>query len=63
MVWQVPFSDIDLGEEEVTAVEQVLCSRWLSMGEVTQRFEQAMAAYLEARCAFAVSKRTRYQRS
>ncbi len=62
MVWQVPLSDIDLGEEEVTAVEQVLRSRRFSMGEATGRCEQAMAAYLKVRYAFAVSKRTRYGR-
>jgi dTDP-4-amino-4,6-dideoxygalactose transaminase len=56
--WRVPLSDIDLGEEEITAVEEVLRSKWLSMGSVTKRFEQAAAEYLEAKHVFAVANGT-----
>jgi dTDP-4-amino-4,6-dideoxygalactose transaminase len=56
--WRVPLSDIDLGEEEIQAVTGVLKSKWLTMGEVTQRFEQAFAKYLGVRHAFAVSNAT-----
>jgi len=58
MEWRVPLSDIDLGEEEIQAVTGVLKSKWLTMGEVTQRFEQAFAKYLGVRHAFAVSNAT-----
>lgn len=58
MQWQVPLSDIDLDESEITAVENVLRSRWLSMGPVTQEFEAAFAAMTGVRHAFAVSNGT-----
>ena len=35
MEWRVPLADIDFGPEEEQAVQAVLHSRWLSMGEVT----------------------------
>ena len=58
MDWQVPLSDIDLDDAEISAVEKVLRSRWLSMGPVTQQFEAAFAAMCSARHAFAVSNGT-----
>ena len=58
MDWQVPLSDIDLGDAEIEAVEKVLRSRWLSMGPVTQQFEAAFAAMCGAKHAFAVSNGT-----
>ncbi len=58
MQWNVPLADIDLGEEEISAVVRVLRSRWLTMGEITHEFEQAFAAYVGAKYAFAVSNGT-----
>ena len=58
MNWKVSLSDIDLGEEEIVAVDKVLRSRWLSMGEMTQKFERAAALYLGAEHAFAVTNGT-----
>jgi dTDP-4-amino-4,6-dideoxygalactose transaminase len=58
MDWQVPLSDIDLGDAEIEAVTRVLRSRWLSMGPVTQQFEAAFAAMCGAKHAFAVSNGT-----
>lgn len=58
MEWRVPLSDVDLDEEEIQAVTDVLRSKWLTMGEVTQRFEQSFAEYLSVRHAFAVSNAT-----
>jgi len=58
MEWRVPLSDVDMDEEEIQAVTSVLKSKWLTMGEVTQRFEQAFAEYLGVRHAFAVSNAT-----
>ncbi len=58
MQWTVPLSDIDFGEEETTAVNRVLNSRWLSMGEVTQHFETDMADFLGCKHALAVSNGT-----
>jgi len=58
MNWRIPLSDIDFGLEEATAVNQVLESRWLTMGAVTQQFEAEFAAYTGARHAIAVSSCT-----
>jgi len=58
MEWRVPLSDVDFGEEEIQAVTSVLRSKWLTMGEVTQRFEQAFAEFLGVRYVFAVSNAT-----
>jgi dTDP-4-amino-4,6-dideoxygalactose transaminase len=58
MDWQIPLSDIDFGPEEMTAVGDVLRSKWLTMGAVTQEFEQAFATYVGAKHAIAVTNAT-----
>ena len=58
MEWRVPLSDIDFGPEETAAVQSVLASRWLTMGAVTQKFEQEIAGYTRARHAIAVTNAT-----
>lgn len=58
MQWRVPLADVDLDEAEIAAVGRVLRSRWLTMGEMTQQFEQAFAAYTGAQYAFAVANGT-----
>lgn len=57
-VWKVTLSDIDLGDEELRAVEEVLRSKWLSMGARTAEFEEAFRSYTGARHAIAVSNGT-----
>jgi dTDP-4-amino-4,6-dideoxygalactose transaminase len=56
--WIVPLSDIEFGQEEKNAVRAVLDSGWLTMGAVTQKFEEEFAAYTGAKHAFAVSNAT-----
>jgi dTDP-4-amino-4,6-dideoxygalactose transaminase len=58
MQWKIPLSDIDFGSEERDAVDSVLQSRWLTMGSVTEEFEQAFAAYVGAKYAIAVTNAT-----
>jgi dTDP-4-amino-4,6-dideoxygalactose transaminase len=58
MNWRVPLADIDFGLEEEFAVTSVLRSRWLSMGEITQRFEREFAAFAGSEHAIAVSNAT-----
>ena len=58
MEWKIPLSDIDLDEEEIEAVVKVLKSKWLSLGPVTQRFEEEFANYLGVKHAFGVSNGT-----
>ncbi|HTP02645.1 MAG TPA: DegT/DnrJ/EryC1/StrS family aminotransferase [Anaerolineales bacterium] len=58
MEWKIPLADIDFGPEELTAVDSVLRSKWLTMGSVTQEFEQAFAEYVGAKHAIAVTNAT-----
>ena len=58
MDWRVPLSDLDFGPEESAAVQQVLDSRWLTMGAVTGQFEQEFAEYTQSRHAIAVTNAT-----
>ena len=58
MIWRIPLSDIDFGSEETKAVLDVLESRWLTMGGVTQAFESEFAAYVNTKHALAVTNCT-----
>lgn len=58
MNWIVPLSDIKFGIEEKMAVQSVLDSGWLTMGAVTQQFEEEFKAYTGAKHALAVSNAT-----
>ncbi len=58
MNWRVPLADLDYGEDESRAVLDVMKSRWLSMGGVTQEFESQFAQVVGARHALAVSNAT-----
>ena len=55
---QIPLSDIDIGEEEIKSVTNILKSKWLSMGPVTQQFEREFADYLKVKYAFGISSGT-----
>lgn len=56
--WNVPLADINLGEDEINAVNGVLRSRWLSMGPVTAEFEARFAETVGVKHAFAVTNCT-----
>lgn len=58
MEWRVPLADVKLGVEEEAAVLEVLRSGWLTMGAVTQAFEQEFAQFTGAQHAFAVTNAT-----
>jgi dTDP-4-amino-4,6-dideoxygalactose transaminase len=58
MNWKIPLSDIDFGTDEEQAVLEVVRSRWLTMGAVTQQFEQEFAEALRVRHALAVNSAT-----
>ena len=58
MDWRVPLADLDYGVEEESAVLNVLRSKWLTMGEVTQAFESEFAQLTGAQFAFTVSNAT-----
>jgi len=58
MPWRVPLADLAFGPEELEAVIEVIESRWLTMGSVTERFEKSFAEYLGVRHAIAVANGT-----
>ena len=58
MNWQIPLSDLDFGPEEEEAVNQVIRSKWLTMGGVTQQFENDFAEYHGVKQAVALSSCT-----
>ena len=45
-MWKVPLFDLNYCTKEETAVQEVLNSRWLTMGEKTQQFEAEFAVML-----------------
>lgn len=57
-MWKVPLSDIRFDAEESSAVLEVIESGWLTMGGVTQQFEENFKAYVGAKHAIAVSNAT-----
>lgn len=58
MNWRIPLADIDFGPEEGAAVQAVVASKWLTMGAVTQEFEQTFAAFTGSKHALSVSNAT-----
>ena len=58
MKWRIPLSDMDFGPEESNAVAEVIHSKWLTMGAVTQEFEQAFSEYVGSKYAIAVANGT-----
>jgi dTDP-4-amino-4,6-dideoxygalactose transaminase len=58
MVWHVPLADMDYGEDEEQAVLDVLRSKWLTMGEVTQTFEAEFCRMTGSKHTIAVANGT-----
>ena len=58
MSWKIPLSDLNYDQSETQAVLDVLNSRWLTMGGVTQEFEAAFAGFLGVPHALALSNAT-----
>jgi len=56
--WRVTLAEPDLGAEESQEVAAILHSRWLTMGAVTQKFEEKFAAFCGAKHAIAVTNGT-----
>ncbi len=46
MSWRVPLFELELGPEELEAVERVIKSRWLSAGPETEAFEEEFSKFL-----------------
>jgi dTDP-4-amino-4,6-dideoxygalactose transaminase len=54
----IPFHRPSIGPEELQAVREVLESRWLTTGPVTQQFEREFAAFVDCKYAVAVNSCT-----
>jgi dTDP-4-amino-4,6-dideoxygalactose transaminase len=54
----IPFHRPSIGQEELRAVREVLESRWLTTGPVTQQFEREFAAFVDCKYAVAVNSCT-----
>jgi dTDP-4-amino-4,6-dideoxygalactose transaminase len=54
----IPLFDVQLGEEQLAAVEETLRSGWLTMGPRTEAFEKEFAAHLGVEHAIALSSCT-----
>lgn len=58
MTWRVPLSDVNFDSQEEQAVLDVIRSGWLSMGEITRKFEQEFSEFVHAKHTIAVSNAT-----
>jgi dTDP-4-amino-4,6-dideoxygalactose transaminase len=58
MIWRIPLADIDFDEEEYRAVEEVLKSKWLTMGAVTMQFEAEFSTLTGIEYSIAVTNCT-----
>ena len=58
-MWKVPLFDLNYDDREMQAVQEVIASRWLTMGETTREFEKRFSRFLGSRVeALAVSSGT-----
>lgn len=55
---RVPLFEPDLGQAEIDALTDVIRSKWLTMGDLTKRFESKFAEFSGCRHAVAVSSGT-----
>lgn len=58
VTWRIPLSDVDISSEEKEAVQKVLDSGWLAMGEIGQSFEREFAEYIGGKHGLAVTNGT-----
>jgi len=58
MAWKVPLFDLKFDDEEFEAVQRVLKSGWLTMGEETLKFEEEFSKYIGVKYALATSSCT-----
>ncbi|MFH1336139.1 MAG: DegT/DnrJ/EryC1/StrS family aminotransferase [Candidatus Zixiibacteriota bacterium] len=58
MKWKVTLSDLNFDQREQKAVERVIKSRWLTMGETVEKLERDFSDFIGAKHAVAVSSGT-----
>lgn len=57
-IWKVPIFDTAFDKKEMDAVRKVIQSGWVTMGEVTENFENLFAEFVGVKHAIAVSNGT-----
>lgn len=58
MNWKISLSTPDISNDEINAVVDVLKSKWLTMGAITEKFEKMFSEMINVKYAFAVSNCT-----
>lgn len=58
MKWKVALADLDFDQRELNQALKVLKSRWLTMGEMVQKFEKKFAQFVGVKHAIATSSGT-----
>jgi dTDP-4-amino-4,6-dideoxygalactose transaminase len=58
MKWKVTLSDLNFDQREQKAVEKVIRSKWLTMGETVEKLERDFSDFIGAKHAIAVSSGT-----
>lgn len=58
MKWKVALADLDFDQRELNQALKVLKSRWLTMGEMVEKFEKKFARFLGVKHAIATSSGT-----
>lgn len=58
MIYVIPIFRPSMGEEEISAVSEVLRSGWIGLGPKTKEFEDAFAKYIGAKYAIALNSCT-----
>jgi dTDP-4-amino-4,6-dideoxygalactose transaminase len=58
MKWKVALADLDLDQRELNQLIKVVKNKWLTMGEMVQKFERKFAQFLGVKYAIATSSGT-----
>jgi len=58
MKWKIALADLDFDQRELNQALRVLKSKWLTMGEMVQKFESKFAQFVGAKHAIATSSGT-----
>jgi dTDP-4-amino-4,6-dideoxygalactose transaminase len=58
MKWKVALADLDLDQRELNQLIKVVKNKWLTMGEMVQKFEKKFAQFLGVKHAIATSSGT-----
>ena len=58
MKWKVALADLDFDQRELNQLIKVFKNKWLTMGEMVEKFEKRFAQFLEVKYCIATSSGT-----